>query len=218
MSLLLSTPLSQDANKGLLHKFLDAAVVRDNELLQVSGDFVAFVGGPSNLTLRISMNEPAPLTAGTTEAIPMRRGSRAFGRFSRLYVSNAAGSGTIELIIGGDLSFQYDPEPSLASSNATPPTVAFNTEVLALTASWTELFDFSAALGAQGVIFIFNDGPNPIRISTNSSAAADRGTEVAAGGLLTIDNPGGQQWYARTVTANQVTNAATTVEGFWTGA
>ncbi|MCB7129469.1 MAG: hypothetical protein J3T61_08030 [Candidatus Brocadiales bacterium] len=103
------------------------------------------------------------------------------------------------------------------TKNATPAT-ALDAEVLALTASWTSLFDFTAAKGPQGVIIIFNDGPNPIRVTTNNAASADRGIQIAAGGNITIDNPGGQQWFVRTVTGDQVTNAATIVEGFWTGA
>ena len=109
-----------------------------------------------------------------------------------------------------------NPIPVVLSSGGLA-TVAFDAEVLALTASWTELFDFSAALGGFGVIFIFNDGPNPIRVTTDSGTAADRGIQIAAGGNITIDNPGGQQWFVRTVTGDQVTNAATIVEGFWTG-
>jgi len=99
-----------------------------------------------------------------------------------------------------------------------PAKTAFDAEVAALTGSWTQLFDFSGALGAGGVIFIFNDGPNPVRLTTDNTNGSDQGLQIASGGNMTIDNPGGQKWFIRTVTANQVVNAATLVEGFWTGA
>lgn len=190
----------------------DLSIARTNRVQTTGGDFMIYSSGPANIsvTIRLDSERGDPIVL-----FPGDKFSAA--AWDRFYITNAAGSGTAVLLIGGDESFDFVPQQT-SSLNLAPATTAFDAEVLALTASWTELFDFTNARGHQGVIFIFNDGPNAIRVTTNSGTAADRGIQIAAGGYRVIDNPGGQRWYVRTVTANQVTNAATILEGFWTGA
>jgi len=93
---------------------------------------------------------------------------------------------------------------------------SLDSEVLALTASFSAvLFDCTGATGAQGVVFVYNNGPNAIEISSTGTTANTKGIYLAAGGYYVIDSPGGQKWWVRAYTANQVAGAATNVEGWY---
>jgi hypothetical protein len=191
---------------------LGLAVARENEKFEIPGDFLIFASGPANTAVTIRPG------SSTSDPIDLFRGDRIYLQFHELYITHAAGSGTIVLLVGGDEQFQLHPGGDTSAVSVSPPTTAFEAEVLALTASWTELFDFSSARGAQGVIFINNRGPNPVSIASVNTGAETDGQVILPGGSVSILNPGGQIWYVRATAANQVTTAAMTVNGFWTGA
>jgi len=78
-----------------------------------------------------------------------------------------------------------------------------------------ELFDSGMDVGRTGLITITNRGPNPISLSSTGAGAETQGGPVLNNGdSFVIDNPGGQRWLARATVANQVANAATTVQGW----
>lgn len=180
----------------------------------VAGDFIYLLFAPALTVLGLTFDRPMPY-----ERVSVRRGDRLFIRFSRFYVTleTAVSGGEATFFVGGDSYSEFVPGPAAAASLSTPASVQFNAEVLALTASWTSLFNFASAVGGNGVIVIFNNGPNPIEVSTDSTIAFGLGVEIIKDGSLVLDNPGGQRWFARAATANQVTGAATVVQGFWTG-
>ena len=184
----------------------------------VACDYIIFWSEttPGTSVLQVRINDPTgdPIPLRYRESIKDPSGKK----IKRFYVSWAAAAGQVATVICGQDSDLFLTSGRGGAMLLAAPLVAFDAEVLALLAVWTPCFNFLGDQGQNGIVVVYNNGPNAIEFSTTGATIAGRGSpRLASGAQWVFDNPGGQIWYVRSAIANQIAGAATDVQGWHTG-
>lgn len=167
---------------------LNLATARIDEPIHISGDFLYISEAPSTISASVKFNYTQ------ADSISLKKGRRHQIPFTKLYVSNAAGSGSLTLIIGKDLSLDFEDVGVINIDQIEQPIYLKGVNSMDAASSPVNVTQaatlIAAARSTRYQIMLYNEGNNPVRIGKADVTFANKGIILQPGASMTSNYTG----------------------------